>query len=334
MDEIAEAGEHRGASGDRPPIPAELRRSVMTEAGHRCAIHTCRYPNADVHHIVPWSKCREHKAENLIALCPNCHRRADLGEIDAKSLRMYKARLVQDGNSRPGASHVLGETSIDQSWVVMRIAESASAPHPFKLELEFPKFLPDAGDLSEINAIQRGSALESLTTARAATLGDPPSPEDWWAGMEAVTIQSFGVTLVTGDLVSFRYEHYQFNPGAAHGNTATGVHNYARNPLVRVGLPELMRIDTGLEAFLSERCVRSLGQGIDDEEGLDWIRKGAGPALWNFQNFNATPHGLEISFDAYVVGSYADGIRRVFIERDSLRPFLKDGSPLTKAWRG
>jgi hypothetical protein len=34
-----------------------------------------------------------HEYENLIALCPNCHRRADRGEIDRKSLRLYKANL-------------------------------------------------------------------------------------------------------------------------------------------------------------------------------------------------------------------------------------------------
>lgn len=77
----------------RPPIPTDTRRRVLVEAGHRCAIPTCRHIEVDVHHIVPWSSCREHKYENLIALCPNCHRRADQGNIDRKSLRLYKANL-------------------------------------------------------------------------------------------------------------------------------------------------------------------------------------------------------------------------------------------------
>ena len=80
-------------SNDRPPIPAELRRRVLVEAGHRCAIPTCRDIIVDVAHIIPYEKCKEHKYENLIALCPNCHRRADRGEIDTKSLRLYKANL-------------------------------------------------------------------------------------------------------------------------------------------------------------------------------------------------------------------------------------------------
>lgn len=78
---------------NRPAIPSELRRRVLVEAGHRCAIPTCRYIEVDIHHIIPWEQCKAHEYENLIALCPNCHRRADNGEIDRKSLRLYKANL-------------------------------------------------------------------------------------------------------------------------------------------------------------------------------------------------------------------------------------------------
>lgn len=77
----------------RPPIPAEVRRRVLVEAGHRCAIPTCRHIEVDVHHIVPWAQCQAHEYDNLIALCPNCHRRADRGDIDRKSLRLYKTNL-------------------------------------------------------------------------------------------------------------------------------------------------------------------------------------------------------------------------------------------------
>lgn len=78
----------------RPPIPADIRRRVLVEAGHRCAIPTCRYIECDVHHIIPWAQCQTHEYDNLIALCPNCHRRThDGGDIDRKSLRLYKFNL-------------------------------------------------------------------------------------------------------------------------------------------------------------------------------------------------------------------------------------------------
>ena len=78
---------------NRPAIPADIKRRVLVESGHRCAIPTCRHIEVDLHHIIPWEKCKEHKYENLIALCPNCHRRADQDEIDRKALRIYKANL-------------------------------------------------------------------------------------------------------------------------------------------------------------------------------------------------------------------------------------------------
>jgi len=74
-------------------MSAELRRRVLIEAGHRCAIPTCRHIEVDVHHIIPWNACQQHQYENLIALCPNCHRLADKGQIDRKALLTYKANL-------------------------------------------------------------------------------------------------------------------------------------------------------------------------------------------------------------------------------------------------
>jgi hypothetical protein len=91
----------------RPDIPAELKRAVLVEAGHRCAIPSCRATTTEIAHISPWRDQRVHKFENLIALCPNCHTRFDAGEIDRKSMLMYKARLGAMSNhiGRPWPEH-------------------------------------------------------------------------------------------------------------------------------------------------------------------------------------------------------------------------------------
>lgn len=77
----------------RPPIPAELKREVLVEAGHRCAIPTCRQVPVELAHISPWAQRKEHRFDNLIALCPTCHTRYDRGEIDRKSMLVYKHNL-------------------------------------------------------------------------------------------------------------------------------------------------------------------------------------------------------------------------------------------------
>ncbi len=77
----------------RPDVPAELRRRVLVEAGHRCAIPTCRQIPVDVHHIREWSKVKRHDFDNLIALCPTCHRRCKDKDIDGLAVRQYKLNL-------------------------------------------------------------------------------------------------------------------------------------------------------------------------------------------------------------------------------------------------
>jgi len=78
----------------RQSIPASIDRAVRVEAGHRCAIPTCRAAGIlDICHIVPWADCKEHKFENLLALCPNCHRLEQDGKIDRKSMVQYKENL-------------------------------------------------------------------------------------------------------------------------------------------------------------------------------------------------------------------------------------------------
>ena len=80
----------------RPAIGAALRRQVLIEAGHRCAIPTCRAHPVEIEHIDDWVTVREHRFENLIALCPTCHARKGNrpGQIDRQSLKIYKANLA------------------------------------------------------------------------------------------------------------------------------------------------------------------------------------------------------------------------------------------------
>ncbi|MEU3189179.1 HNH endonuclease signature motif containing protein [Streptomyces sp. NPDC006992] len=78
----------------RPAIPARLKRRVLMEAGHRCAIPTCRTVPVELAHVTPYAEVKDHTFENLIALCPTCHTRYDRGDIDRLSMKGYKANLA------------------------------------------------------------------------------------------------------------------------------------------------------------------------------------------------------------------------------------------------
>lgn len=81
----------------RPRIPADLKRRLLVEAGHRCAIPTCRTAAPlQIEHIDDWAIVQRHDFENMIVLCANCHGRKGErpGQIDRRSLRQYKANLA------------------------------------------------------------------------------------------------------------------------------------------------------------------------------------------------------------------------------------------------
>jgi len=141
----------------RSPIPAELKRRVLLEAGHRCAIHTCRHPDVDVHHIVPWSARQEHAFENLIALCPNCHRRAHQGQIDRKSLLLYKARLFNSPNVAGiyplglcGSEEVFSWQGCDAQWEVLTLKDF-DLDLKVNIAIEYPRFLKSTTSLLASN---------------------------------------------------------------------------------------------------------------------------------------------------------------------------------------
>lgn len=77
----------------RPQVPRPLARQLFVEAGHRCAIPTCRATPLEIAHIVPWHRVRRHDFHNMIVLCPNCHTRFDHGDIDRQAMFRYKELL-------------------------------------------------------------------------------------------------------------------------------------------------------------------------------------------------------------------------------------------------
>src|SRR5947208_1094028 len=75
----------------RPPIPTETQREVLFEARHRCAV-CCFDLSLELAHVIPWRTSKDHRKENLIALCPNCHTTADNEKWTKKYFEKYKKK--------------------------------------------------------------------------------------------------------------------------------------------------------------------------------------------------------------------------------------------------
>lgn len=80
---------------ERSNLSLKLRTQILTEAGYRCAVPTCRGILAlDIHHIWEVSGGGGDDPGNLIALCPTCHALYHRGTISEESIYVYKSILV------------------------------------------------------------------------------------------------------------------------------------------------------------------------------------------------------------------------------------------------
>jgi hypothetical protein len=71
-----------------PPAPESLRNELFFErANRRCEYCNEQIDQPDIHHIVSRSEGGPNERNNLIVLCPNCHRKADNGMISKSKLR-------------------------------------------------------------------------------------------------------------------------------------------------------------------------------------------------------------------------------------------------------
>ena len=64
---------------------------MLHQCGYLCGNPMCgAMITLDMHHLKPVSQDGGDRPENLIALCPNCHRRHHQGDIPEASLRAWK----------------------------------------------------------------------------------------------------------------------------------------------------------------------------------------------------------------------------------------------------
>jgi len=97
-------------TSNRPAIPISIRREVLFGARHHCAV-CCNPLPLEEAHVIPWNESHEPSVANLIALCANCHSRADGEKWGVKVLRQYKNNpciLSRKSNAPEGsAAHLV-----------------------------------------------------------------------------------------------------------------------------------------------------------------------------------------------------------------------------------
>ncbi|WP_208459094.1 HNH endonuclease signature motif containing protein [Paraburkholderia sp. BCC1876] len=94
MSKSDDKSENNPKSEKRKSISEPIKREVLTEAGYICANPGCRTLMFELHHITYVAEGGKDTADNLIALCPNCHTRVHTKEIHADSVRAWKVMVV------------------------------------------------------------------------------------------------------------------------------------------------------------------------------------------------------------------------------------------------
>ena len=120
-------------------VPHDVVVAVLTEAGYRCAVPTCRTILAiDLHNIVEVSEDGSNEIGNLLALCPTCHALLHRGVIERGSIYAWKSVLVS-------LSHAFDVATTDQLLFLSR-AESVNLKVSGDGVLQFSRLI--AADLA------------------------------------------------------------------------------------------------------------------------------------------------------------------------------------------
>jgi hypothetical protein len=299
---------------DRHAIPAELRRAVLVEAGHRCAVPRCGHTDVDVHHIVPWETCKKHEYDNLIALCPNCHRRAHKGEIDRKSLREYKSLLEAVFRSPEAPGFAAPAIEIKR-----QLAETDAAVPGFRFNFEFPDFNEPAARIVSKNVEAWGNELlleyRELQATYKPDINYPNPPPNWLRG-------TYRLVRRDSHVISVLYGIERYYSGAAHRSRETRVQNFLISPFQPLTLEELLISDESLHG-LAEKIGGLLLAG-DKRRSEEWVKSGTRPEAENFQRFTVDEYGFEFIFSEYQIDCYAAGEQTLYLPFAELNGIFRD----------
>lgn len=143
----------------------------------------------------------------------------------------------------------------------------------------------------------------------------------------------YAVTLATNDLVSIAFGISFFGEGAAHPNHYTVVFNYDLSAGKQLKLADLFKPNSDYLKVISDYAINDLTEQLREQTSggdpdTDWIREGAGPKDENYKSWNLSDKGLEITFDAYQVASYAAGPHEVIIPLSALKDVIDPNGPL------
>ena len=138
---------------------------------------------------------------------------------------------------------------------------------------------------------------------------------------------SYGISLMTNNVISIMFYIYEYYSGAAHGLERTQAFNFDIGSRDYIMLGDLFEPDFNYLDFLSCYCVEELKEGPVETWG-NIEESGAGPSENSFKSFVLTEDSIVIFFDPYIVACYAAGIVEVEIPYSEFRDHINPDGPI------
>lgn len=155
---------------------------------------------------------------------------------------------------------------------------------------------------------------------------------DWESHVDFQSDFEIGNTIFiqNENIISFRFDGYQYYSGSAHPSTFFISINYSLKDKGIVSFPSLFKGD--YLKLISDICIKDLirqkNEYAPDNNDVSWINQGAGPKDENFHVFNISDTTLHITFPVYQVASYAEGPKEVDIRLPKIVKLLNNDGAL------
>jgi len=246
-------------------------------------------------------------------------------------------------NNDKQAAFSLHEEPIEFSHGVEIVARQIREKNK-KLKYEVDAQYPQLTGSVDPNFEKFNQTVRSLITRKVAMFKKEMAPEADEPATDAPSVpadESLGsdinigytVALAKDDLIGIEFTVSSYSAGAAHPNSYTEVVNFDFKNGKLLKLADLFLPGSKYLQTLSTYCVQDLkkqakAQGADAMLDDDWIQKGAGPDLSNYDNWTITKKGLGVTFDPYQVGPYAAGPQHVLVPYSALKEIVKPDGPV------
>jgi hypothetical protein len=210
----------------------------------------------------------------------------------------------------------------------------------YEVDAEYPQLTGSTDpNFEKFNQAARGLVLKKVAEFKkeSAVPASEPSPDvanvpaDESIGSDISV--GYRVALARDDLISVEFVISSYFAGTPHPNSSTAVVNFDLKNGKLLKLADLFLPGSKYLQKLSSYCIEALDkrakeQGADGMLEDQWIERGAGPDLKNFNSWTITRKGIDITLDPYQVAAYAAGPQQVSVPYAALKEIIKPDGPV------